>query len=72
MAQGEVGLEVMAQLVIISERRLLVKDEGRASWVLARASQFAQCSEEDLAASWHHGQLLSSQPTFCGLMRIFY
>lgn len=71
MAEGGVGLEVMGLEVIVPERRLLVKAGDRDSWVLVRASQFVKCSEKDLTASWHHGQLLSSQLTFPGLASTF-
>lgn len=53
------------RLNITIERHFLVKGGDKNL-------QFVKCSEEDLAASGHHGQLLSYQLTFYGLTRNFY
>ena len=64
MAEEEAGHKATTPLVITFERQFLVKD-------VDKDLQFVKCSEEDLAASGHHGQLLSYQLTFYGLTRNF-
>lgn len=65
MAEEEAGHEATTRLVTRVERQFLVKGGDKDL-------QFVKCSEEDLAASGHHGLLLSYQLTFYGLTRNFY